>query len=436
MKKVSFYTLGCKVNTYDTEALAEIFEKEGYTIVNFEKKADVYVINSCTVTNLGDRKTRQIIRKAKRTNHQAVVVVAGCYAQTSPKELIDMPEVNLVIGNKDRKKIVQLVEEIQAHKEEKINAVGDIMKEIDYEDLSVYEFKGKTRAFIKIQEGCNQFCSYCIIPYARGPIRSRNPESVLKEVHSLVRANYKEVVLTGIHVASYGKDLNDSSLIELIELIHEVEGLKRIRLSSLEPRLLTHEFLKRLSQLSKVCPHFHVSLQSGSDSILKAMKRKYSTKEYRQNIEDLKRFFPQASITTDMMVGFPGESDMEFKESYNFAKEIAFSKIHVFKYSSRYGTPAAKYPNQVNGKVKEERSKKLITLAMDLEKRFYDQFLSTTRNVLFEQRYDKNSNIYDGLTDNYIRVLCDSKEDIKGGIFPVILDETYSEYMKGRIMEG
>ncbi len=433
MKKVAFHTLGCKVNTYDTEALAEIFEKEGYTIVNFEEKADVYVINTCTVTNLGDRKSRQMIRKAKKTNDQAVIVVAGCYAQTSPEEVYDIPEVNLVIGNKDRSGIVKLVNEIQENNEHKINAVGNIMKEQDFEDLSVYEMKGKTRGFIKIQEGCNQFCSYCIIPYARGPIRSRKPESVLKEVKNLVNSNYSEVVLTGIHVASYGKDFKGKTLIELIQEIHEIKGLKRIRLSSLEPTLLTKEFLEKLSKLSKFCPHFHVSLQSGSDSILKSMKRKYTTKEYRQYIDNLRRYFPTASITTDIMVGFPGESDIEFKETYDFAKEISFSKIHVFKYSPRHGTPAAKYPNQINGLIKEERSRELLALASELERKFYNKFIGTTREVLFEQKHDNNSSIYEGLTDNYIRVLCESKEDIKGLIIPVILDKTYNEYMKGRI---
>lgn len=435
VKTVAFYTLGCKVNNYDTEALSEIFEKQDYKIVNFEEKADVYVVNSCTVTNSGDRKSRQMIRKAKRTNDDAVIVVAGCYAQTSSQELLEMPEVNMVIGNKNRKKIVDFVERIQEDKDEKMNVVGDIMKERVYEDLSVDEMKGKTRAFIKIQEGCNQFCSYCIIPYARGPIRSRQAASVVKEVKRLVDAHYKEVVLTGIHVASYGKDLEEGSLIELIEWIHQIEGLKRIRLSSIEPRLLTHDFLERLSKLPKFCPHFHISLQSGSDHILKAMKRKYSTKEYKQIIDDVRLFFPDVSITTDIMVGFPGEKDVDFKESYSFAKEIAFSKIHVFKYSPREGTPAANYPNQVGGQKKDQRSKQLIALAMELEKKFYDQFLAGKREVLFERKQDTKSNTYEGLTDHYIRVLCQSEKNIEGCILPVILDESFDGYMTGRIIK-
>lgn len=434
MKKVAFYTLGCKVNTYDTEALAEIFEKKGYTIVNFEEKADVYVVNTCTVTNLGDRKSRKMIRKAKKMNEDAIIVVAGCYAQTAPEELIRISEVNLVIGNKDRKNIVNLVEEISENKKDKINAVGNIMEEANFEDLSVYEMKGKTRAFIKIQEGCNQFCSYCIIPYARGLIRSRRPESVLKEVKKLVDANYNEVVLTGIHVASYGRDLEDSSLLQLIQEIHEVEGIERIRLSSLEPRLLTKDFLKELSKLPKFCPHFHISLQSGSDSVLKAMKRKYTTAEYKQYVQIVREYFPLASITTDIMVGFPGEGEREFRETYNFAKEIAFSKIHVFKYSPRKGTPAAKYPNQVNGKVKEERSKKLIALAEKMEREYYHEFIETTKKVLFEQEDPNRNGCYEGLTDNYIRVFAQSNEDIKGQIKSVLLERTYKNHMEGKII--
>ncbi|SJZ32643.1 tRNA (N(6)-L-threonylcarbamoyladenosine(37)-C(2))-methylthiotransferase MtaB [Garciella nitratireducens] len=434
MKKVAFYTLGCKVNTYDTEALAEIFEKEGYTIVNFHEKADVYVINTCTVTNLGDRKSRQMIRKAKKINTDAIIVVAGCYAQTAPEELIKIPEVNLVIGNKDRKNIVGLVEKILERKKDKINAVSNIMKEADFEELSVHEMKGKTRAFIKIQEGCNQFCSYCIIPYARGPIRSRKPESVLKEVKKLAESDYNEVVLTGIHVASYGKDLGQGSLLQLMQEIHKIEEIQRIRLSSLEPRLLTEDFLKSLSELDKFCPHFHISLQSGSDRILKAMKRKYTTAEYKQYVKNVRKYFPLASITTDIMVGFPGEGEEEFQETYHFAKEIAFSKIHVFKYSSRKGTPAAKYPNQVKGEIKEERSKKLIALAEKMEREYYKQFIGTTKKILFEQEVPSRNGYYEGLTDNYIRVFAKSSEDIKGQIKFILLQKIWKDHVEGKLI--
>lgn len=434
MKKVAFYTLGCKVNTYDTEALAEIFEKEGYTIVNFHEKADVYVINTCTVTNLGDRKSRQMIRKAKKINTDAIIVVAGCYAQTAPEELIKIPEVNLVIGNKDRKNIVGLVEKILERKKDKINAVSNIMKEADFEELSVHEMKGKTRAFIKIQEGCNQFCSYCIIPYARGPIRSRKPESVLKEVKKLAESDYNEVVLTGIHVASYGKDLGQGSLLQLMQEIHKIEEIQRIRLSSLEPRLLTEDFLKSLSELDKFCPHFHISLQSGSDRILKAMKRKYTTAEYKQYVKNVRKYFPLASITTDIMVGFPGEGEEEFQETYHFAKEIAFSKIHVFKYSSRKGTPAAKYPNQVKGEIKEERSKKLIALAEKMEREYYKQFIGTTKKILFEQEVPSRNGYYEGLTDNYIRVFAKSSEDIKGQIKSILLEKIWKDHVEGKLI--
>ncbi|MCR1897850.1 tRNA (N(6)-L-threonylcarbamoyladenosine(37)-C(2))-methylthiotransferase MtaB [Irregularibacter muris] len=434
MKKVAFYTLGCKVNTYDTEALAEIFEKSGYQVVDFEELSDVYVINTCTVTNLGDRKSRQMIRRAKKTNENAVIVVAGCYAQTASDEVIEIPEVNLVIGNKDRKKIVEWVEEIQRNKKQKINAVGNIMQEVDFEELSVFEMKGKTRAFIKVQEGCNQFCSYCIIPYARGPIRSRRPQSILEEIEKLVALDYKEIVLTGIHVASYGKDLKNITLIDLIQQIHQIEDVKRIRLSSLEPTLLTMDFLDSLSKLPKFCPHFHISLQSGSDTTLKAMKRKYTTTQYKQYVDNVRHYFKDASITTDIMVGFPGEGEKEFEETYNFAKEIGFSKIHVFKYSPREGTPAAQYPNQVNGEIKEERSKRLIKLASTMEKNYYQRFVVSKREILFEQEDSRRKHYFEGLTDNYIRVFVPSKEDIKGQIKSVLLKDVKEESMEGYII--
>ena len=329
--------------------------------------------------------------------------------------------------------LIEFLEELEHSNRNKINAVGNIMKESDFEDLSIHEMKGRTRAFIKIQEGCNQFCSYCIIPYARGPIRSRRPESVLREIKKLAALRYKEIVLTGIHVASYGKDLEDSSLIQLIHEIHGIQGIKRIRLSSLEPTLLTKDFLVELSQLPKFCPHFHISLQSGSDTILRAMKRKYTALEYAQYVENVRAYFPQAAITTDIMVGFPGESHDEFIETYNFVRKIAFSKIHVFKYSPRRGTPAAKYPNQINGKVKEERSKQLIALSKELEMAYYRRFLDEGKLVLSQQEDPNRRDYSEGLTDNYIRVIAFRDKNIKGSILPLHLESVYEDHMEGKI---
>ena len=307
MKTVASHALGCKVNQYESEAIAELFQQKGYHIVNIEQPADVYIINTCTVTNFGDKKSRQLIRKVKRQNSDSIVVVAGCYAQTAPEEIMAIEGVNIIVGTKNRSQIVELVENYKKEKQPQ-NCVSEIMKEKEFEPLSIQKLENRTRAYLKIQDGCSQFCSYCIIPYARGAIRSRKPQDVMLEVNRLAQNGFQEVILTGIHVASYGKDLKDVTLIEMIENVHTIEDIKRIRLSSIEPNVVTNEFVERLSKLNKVCDHFHLSLQSGCDKTLQAMNRKYTTEKYRQAVKILRSYMPFVAITTDIIVGFPNES--------------------------------------------------------------------------------------------------------------------------------
>ncbi|WP_129596759.1 tRNA (N(6)-L-threonylcarbamoyladenosine(37)-C(2))-methylthiotransferase MtaB [Anaerophilus nitritogenes] len=433
MNKVAFYTLGCKVNQYETEAMMELFEKSGYHVVDHEDTADVYVINTCTVTNLGDRKSRQFIRRAKRKNPKSLIAVVGCYAQTAPKEVEAIEGVNVILGTNDRKKIVDYIEKVK--EEEAINAVGDIMQIKEFEEMTIGEIKGKTRAYLKIQEGCNQYCSYCIIPYARGPIRSRKIEDIIKEVKRLSEHGFKEIILTGIHVASYGKDLEDRNLLEVIKAVHEVEGIKRIRLSSIEPTIMSEEFVKELSNLPKVCPHFHLSLQSGCNETLKRMNRKYTTEEYKIIVDRLRRSMPDVSITTDIMVGFPGETDEEFEKTLNFVRDINFSQIHVFKYSKRKGTKAAQFSDQVDSKTKNQRSEKLIELARKCSIKYHKKFVGTQREVLFETLSVESPGYYEGLTDNYIRVLCPSKTPLEEKLVSVFIETISEELVVGRLIE-
>lgn len=434
MKTVAFYTLGCKVNQYETEAMGEIFEKAGYQIVESESLADVYVINTCTVTNLGDRKSRQFIRRAKRKNPEAIIAVVGCYSQTAPDEVQSIEGVNIILGTNDRNKIVEYVEKVQ-RENEKINAVKDIMEIHAFEEMKIDEIKGKTRAFLKIQEGCNQYCTYCIIPYARGPVRSRKIEDIMAEVKRLANNEFKEVVLTGIHVASYGKEFKNISLLDVIKNVHEVEGIERIRLSSIEPKIMTEAFVSEISALRKVCPHFHLSLQSGCDETLRRMNRKYTTDEYKTIVNRLRKFMPEVSITTDIMVGFPGETEEEFEKTLKFVKEIGFSQIHVFKYSPRKGTPAAQYENQIPSKVKNVRSEKLIRTARESMMVYHEKFIGKIKEVLFETVSHEMEGYYEGLTGNYIRVLCPSQESLEGKLLKVQLKEIAGETVIGKLME-
>lgn len=435
MKKVAFYTLGCKVNQYETEALSGIFEKAGYEVADFENIADVYVINTCTVTNLSDRKSRQMIRKAKKNNPGSIVVVVGCYAQTAPEEVSKIPGVNLIIGTGERSRILEHIDEIEAGQEQ-INAVNDIMGTRYFEQLHVDSYKERTRAFLKIQEGCSQFCSYCIIPYARGPVRSRDPQEVIEEVVRLSKAGFKEVVLTGIHVASYGKDIRGTSLIDIIRRVHEVEGIERIRLGSIEPTTVTEEFVAAAGKLEKLCPHYHISLQSGCNETLKRMNRRYTAEEYKEVVDRLRANIKDVALTTDVMVGFPGETDREFEETLNFLKDIDLYQMHIFKYSPRKGTPAASYKNQIPPGKKDERSEILIGLSSKNTHEFNRKHLGKITKVLFEQQVKDRPDFIEGLTSNYIRVLCKGTQEMTGKMADVLLEAAEKDHMLGKIAGG
>ena len=428
MKKAASFALGCKVNQYESEAIAELFAEKGYEIVGIDEEADVYVINTCTVTNFGDKKSRQLIRKVKRQNENAIVAVVGCYAQTAPKELMEIAGVNLVIGTKDRAQIVEMVEQYdRANGVE--NHVSDIMKERVFEPLSIQKLANRTRAYLKIQDGCSQYCSYCIIPYARGPIRSREPQEVVAEVKRLAENGFKEVVLTGIHVASYGKDRRDTSLLDILKQVHEVEGIERIRFSSIEPNVVTEEFAQTMAALPKVCDHFHLSLQSGCDKTLKEMNRKYDTEKYRQAAATLRKYLPKVALTTDIIVGFPGETEEDFRESYAFAEEIGFAKIHVFPYSPKRGTPAAARKDQLLNAVKSERSHTLIQLSDRMAADFLADAVGTDAEVLYERAVGEG--IYEGHTTNYMKVHGRSEIDLTNRIAKTHITRAEGEMLFG-----
>ena len=430
MKKVAFYTLGCKVNQYETEAMLEMFKKDGYTQVESEEFADVYVINTCTVTHMSDRKSRQYIRRMKKKNPDAIIAVVGCYSQVSPEEILEIEEVNLVMGTNERRQIVEEIKKLDASK--KASTVDDIMKVRAFEEIEINQTNGRTRAFMKIQDGCDRFCTYCIIPYARGGrVRSRDLESVINEANKLANNGYKEIVLTGIHVASYGKDVKDAdtNLLTVIKAIDKIEGVERIRLSSVEPLLMTDEFIDTVAKMPKVCPHFHLSLQSGCDETLKRMNRRYTTKEYKDIVDKLRQKMPNVAITTDVIVGFPGETNNEFSQTYEFLRDIELSQMHVFKYSPRKGTPAADMENQIDPQMKQMRSDKLIALNKQNFTNFSKKFEGQEFNVLFEQNIGENK--YEGLTPNYIRVIVESEEDIQGKILKTKINDVKDEYVEG-----
>ncbi len=416
-KKVAFLTLGCKVNMYETQAMSELFEKAGYEVTDFGDFADVYVINTCTVTNLGNKKSRQQIRKAKRTNPLSTVVAVGCYAQVAPEEVSRIEGINIVLGTQNRASIVELTEKYNSG-DEVVNAVTDISRKPGFESLTISNIKSRTRAYIKIQDGCNRYCSYCIIPYARGNIRSRDISDIVSEIKGLAAHGFKEAVLTGIHVASYGVDTGKESLTDVIERVHEIEGIERIRLSSMEPLAVTEDFLKRVSALPKVCDHFHLSLQSGSDRVLKAMNRRYTREQYIQAADALRRYFPDCALTTDIIVGFPGESEEDFEQSMSIARRIHLDKIHVFPFSPKKGTPAAKMKCQTEPKVKSDRCKRLMALSDELNEEFLNAHKGRVCNVLFET---KDGGYWSGHTTNYIRVLCKSEEDLANKLVKVKL---------------
>ena len=417
-KTFSILTLGCKVNQYESEAMAELFEKNGYIQVdNDTDVADVYIVNTCTVTNLSDRKSRQYIRRAKRENPDSTVAVVGCYAQVAPKEVEKIEGVDVVIGTSERSKIVDLIEESK-EEDKKINIVRDIKKDRDFQFIKIDENFHKTRSYMKVQDGCNRYCTYCIIPYARGTIRSRRIGDCVREAIRLANAGYKEIILTGIHVGSYGVDLGPVRLIDLIEAIAEVDGIERIRLSSVEPNIISEDFMRRAIACSKLCDHFHLSLQSGSNKVLKEKNRHYNREEFIEKTKIIKKYMPYAGLTTDIIVGFPGESDEDFEDSMSIVREVEFSKVHVFKYSKRKNTPAADRADQVDGNIKIKRSEELIKLQDQYLKKFREKNMPRTLKVLFEE-FDQG--YYFGYTDNYIRVKVKSDKDLINKILDVRL---------------
>lgn len=434
-KTVSFYTLGCKVNQYETNAMEQQFIKNNYEIVENTQKADIYVINTCTVTNMAERKSRQMLRRVKEINPFAVLVVCGCYAQVAKNELEQIPEIDIILGINEKNEIVQIVEnymEKMAEQDKKSQEaeIDDVSKQKEFLDFGDVTYTEKNRAVVKVQDGCNMFCSYCIIPYARGRIRSRKIESVVSEIEKIAKEEIKEVVITGIHVASYGKDFDNENtskkirLIDLLEAINKIDGIDRIRLSSLEPTIVDEKFATRLSKLDKICDHFHLSLQSGCDETLKRMNRKYTTQIYRDAVATLRKYYPEASFTTDVIVGFPGETDEEFAKTYEFLKEIDFYRLHVFKYSPRRGTVAEKMPNQIDGNKKEERSNKLIELSNSTENKHNQSYIGKTVKVLFEEFED---GFFKGHTTNYMMVKVADEEEQSDKFVNKILDVKIKE---------
>ncbi len=413
-RSVAFLTLGCKVNQYETNGMIQSFQNCGYEIVEFDsKKADIYVINTCTVTNMSDRKSRQMLRQAKKNNKDAIVVAVGCYVQVAKDELEAIPEIDLVLGTNEKINVVNYVEEFIKQKE-KLNKIDDVMQNKEYGDFGSVTYTEKTRAVIKVQDGCDRFCSYCIIPYARGRVRSRKPESVINEVTEIAKNGIKEVVITGIHVASYGKDFKEEyRLIDLLEEINKIDGIERIRLGSIEPLLITEEFISRLVKLNKICHHFHLSLQSGCTETLKRMNRRYTIEEFEEIVERLRRNYDDVILTTDIIVGFPDETENEFEETYKFLKKIKFYKMHIFKYSPRKGTKAESLKNQIPGDIKEERSKKLLDLSDKNENEYLDTYIGKNVEVLFEEN---DGEFYKGHTANYIMVKMKTRENMENQI--------------------
>jgi len=443
MKKVAFYTLGCKVNQYETNAMIEKFLDKNYEIVDFEDLADIYIINTCTVTNMSDRKSRQIIRRVKQINPKSILAVTGCYAQVASKDLEKIEEKGLIVGNTEKKEIVKIIEKyceknvgVDAHNDpknkgnanfyNKIN-LTDINNQKEFVDFGTTVHMEKTRAVIKVQDGCDRFCSYCIIPYARGRVRSRSMDSVLDEVNRLAANGYKEVVLTGIHLSSYGVETGES-LLHLIQEIHKIEGIKRIRLGSLEPKVVTEEFASELSKLEKICPHFHLSLQSGCDATLQRMNRKYTTEEYENGCNLLRKYFMHPAITTDVIVGFPGETEEEFAETKAFLERIHFYEMHIFKYSKRQGTRAAVMKDQIPEEVKTTRSNQLMEMEAKMSEEFRQYYLGKETEVLFEEETEiDGKSYYIGHTKEYVKVAKVSKEPLDNQLVSGTLKKAVNE---------
>ncbi|MEK3951371.1 tRNA (N(6)-L-threonylcarbamoyladenosine(37)-C(2))-methylthiotransferase MtaB [Paenibacillus sp. FSL H7-0703] len=436
MPSVAFYTLGCKVNFYDTEAIWQLFKNEGYEQVDFdEQTADVYLINTCTVTNTGDKKSRQIIRRAIRRNPDAIVAVTGCYAQTSPAEIMDIPGVDLVIGTQDRDKIIPFVQEIQGTRQP-VNAVRNIMKTRVFEEMDVPDFANHTRAFLKIQDGCNNFCTFCIIPWSRGLSRSRDAASIIAQARQLVHAGYKEIVLTGIHTGGYGDDMENYDLSDLLWDLEKVEGLERIRISSIEASQIDEKMLDVLNRSTKLVRHFHIPLQAGDDTVLKRMRRKYTTEEFYNKMLMIRKAMPDVAITTDVIVGFPGETDEMFRNGYELMKKIGFSEMHVFPYSKRSGTPAARMEDQVNEDVKNARVHELIQLSEQMQLAYAKKFVGQVLEVIPEvaPKGTEDSGILHGYSDNYIQLAFEGTEDLVGKVCRVKLTKAGINESEGQLV--
>ena len=416
MKKVALHNLGCKVNAYETEAMQEMLEKEGYEIVPFKEGADIYIINTCTVTNMADRKSRQMLHRAKKMNPNAIVVAAGCYVQAQSEHGNIDESIDIIIGNNKKRDLINILKEYEEKQNGVQKEVIDINHTHEYEELHLSKTAEHTRAYLKVQDGCNQFCTYCIIPFARGRVRSRSKDSVIEEVRELVENGYQEVVLTGIHLSSYGVDFKEEKedLLSLILGVHEIEGLKRIRLGSLEPRIITEEFARTISKLEKICPHFHLSLQSGCDATLKRMNRRYSAQEYYEKCQLLRKYFEHPALTTDVIVGFPGETEEEFEQSKAFVDKIDFYETHIFKYSKREGTKAAVMENQVPEQIKTKRSNELLELDQVKRKKFEDYYIGKTVEVLVEEEAMIDGKICQtGHTKEYMKVAIEGNKELQ-----------------------
>ena len=429
--KVAFLTLGCKVNQYESNAMAQKFLDAGYSVCDIKENPDIIIVNTCTVTNIADRKSRHILRKVKEENKNSIVVAVGCYVQVAKEKVDEIEEIDLSLGNVEKKDIVQIVE-CYIENKKRVEKIIDVNKEEEFLEMGLNTYTEKTRATIKIQDGCNNFCTYCLIPFARGRIRSRSKENVIKEVEQIAKKGIKEVVLTGIHIASYGKENKENNyfLIDLLEDLNKIQGIERIRLGSLEPTIITEEFAKRLSKLEKICNQFHLSLQSGCDETLKRMNRKYTTKQFEEVAKILRKYFKDVNLTTDIIVGFPGETDEEFEQTYNFLKNISFYKMHIFKYSPREGTLAQKMPMQVDGNKKEERSEKLIELSNINQEMYNKKYINKKIVVLFEE---KVGDYWEGYTKNYIRVKVKTEENLENKLQEVVPIEEEKQILIAKI---
>jgi threonylcarbamoyladenosine tRNA methylthiotransferase MtaB len=439
LNTVAFHTLGCKVNAYETEAMWQLFKQAGYQQVDFEEEADVYLINTCTVTNTGDKKSRQMIRRAIRKNPDAVIAVTGCYAQTSPAEVAAIPGVDIIVGTQGRDQLIHYVEQFRRERQP-IHAVSNIMKQRQFEEMDVPIFSERTRAFLKIQEGCNNFCTFCMIPWAKGLSRSRKPENVLNQARQLVEAGYKEIVLTGIHTGGYGEDLDHYKLADLLWDLEQIEGLKRLRISSIEASQIDEPLIQVLHASEKMCRHLHIPLQAGNDEVLQRMRRRYTVAEFTKKIEQVHTALPQVAITTDVIVGFPGETEAQFADGFRLLEELGMFQLHVFPYSKRTGTPAARMPDQVAEEVKKERVRKLIELSRHLSRQYAEKFVGEVVEVIPEGPYpgDPTHECYMGYSDNYLQVAFPADPAMVGKVCCVRIDQVGEEYCSGtfvRIVE-